>query len=382
MSYCLPANQIGNYASSGSGPIDTRNIDCVTIDADTATIQNLTIDGLSVSGDLSTALNATQNQTATASPQTTTFAGSVTADQVYTNTLLADTITAPSGTLTINNNVSSTANITTTGTITVNNTTATATTQLLQLLEPNQTSGATGLIVGKNTSTNNSFVLQHYYTASGSTSNYGQLAIANGAGPQVFSTYTNIPNILQVGGVIAIPRQIGTITTMTGSGASITFPFAFTTTPNVQRIVVNIVDMVGNGAATSIPLLQFGYNNVYVNASANTYVGFTHGNNGGGNFVWANTGIPLWNTAAGLNTSYKISGSVEFQLAGVVSGAQKWVVKGMLGTPDIVSTAGYYYAYPQGVINCPVAFPSITNIRIACQAATVLTGGYCNILYY
>jgi hypothetical protein len=381
MSYCLPTNQIGNYAP-GNSNISTRNIDCVTIDVDTADIQNLTVDGLSVSGDLTTALNATQNQTAIASPQTTTFAGSVTADQVYTNTLLTDTITAPSGTLTINNNVTSVANITTTGAISVNNTTATSTTQLAQFLEPNQTSGTTEIVIGKSTSTNNSLKIQHVYTSSGSTSNYGQLALANGSGPQIYSTYTNIPNNLQVNGVVAIPRQIGTLTTMTGSGAGITFPFSFTTTSNVQRIIVNVVDMVGNGAASSIPLVQYGYNGTYVTASGNTYVGITYGNNGGAILQWANTGIPLWNQTAGLNTNYKISGSIEFQLAGSVTGAQRWVIKGMMGTPDSVSTAGPYYVYFQGVLNCPGAFPNFTNLRIACQASTVLTGGYCNILYY
>jgi hypothetical protein len=381
MSYCVPANQIGSYAPSGSGNIATRNIDCVTIDADTADITNLTIDGLSVSSNLTTALDATQNQTATASPQTTTFTGSVTADQIYTNTLLADTITAPSGTLTINNNVTSSGSVTSSSSINVNNTTATSTTQLAQFLEPNQTSGATGIVIGRNTSSLNSFALQHYYTSSGSTSNYGQLALANQSGPQIYNTYTNIPNILQIGGVITIPRQIGTLATLTGSGA-VTFPFSFSTTPNVQRIVFNIVDMIGNGAANSVGLVQYGYNGTYVTTTASTYVGMTYGNNGGATLVWGNTGIPLWNNTTSLNTNYKISGSIEFTLAGVVGTTQRWVVKGMLGTPDIVSTAGYYYCYFQGVINCNATQLSINNMRLSMQAASVLTGGYCNVMYY
>lgn len=376
MDYCVAGNQIGTYAPSG-GDISTRNIDCVTLDTDTAIVENLTVDGLNIGGDLSRIISATQNQTSSTNPDTTTFSGSVTADQVYTNTVLVDNITAPSGTLTINNNTTSTGTLTTTGAISVSNSTATSSTQLASFLEPNLTGGTTSIVLGKNTSSNNAVVIQHSFTSTGSTSNYAQIALANQSGPQIYSTYTNIPNQLQVGGVIAIPRQIGTLTTLTGTGA-VAFPFSFTTTPNVNRIVFNVVDMVGNGAANSVGFLQYGSNGSYVAASGGVYDGITYGNNGGATLVWGNTGIPLWNNTSGLNNTFKISGCVEFTLAGSETGFQRWVVKGMMGSP----TSPYYYVYFQGTVKCVTGFPSITNLRLSMQAASALTGGFCNIMYY
>lgn len=381
MDYCLASNQIGSYVDAGY--ISTRNIDCVTLDADTVTCTNLTIDGVEIDTNLTNIMSATQHQTATTNPQTTTFTGEVNADQILAASMLTDNIQAPSGTLTVNSPLTTSSSFTANNTISVNNTTATSTTQLAQLYAPNQTSGATGVLVGKNSSSLNSLALQHYYTASGSTSNYGQIALANQPGPQIYSTYTNIPNQLQINGAVALPRQIGTITTMTGAG-----PFSFTAAagadPSVQKFVISIVDMNINGTTNAVPFLRWGYNGSFQNNAAG-YTGFNWGNNAGATIQW-NTGlngIPLWNSnnLPASPASYFISGTIECTFAGFVGGYQKWTVRGYIGTPNMVSTAGPYWVYISGYMTTYSGFPRINGMQII-KNSTNFTSGYCNILYY
>lgn len=379
MDYCLASNQIGNYVDAGN--ISTRNIDCVTLDADSVTCTNLTIDGVEIDTNLTNIMSATQHQTATTTPQTTTFTGEVNADQILAASLLTDNIQAPSGTLTVNSPLTTTSSFTANNTISVNNTTTTSTTQLAQLYAPNQTSGATQVLVGKNSSSLNSVVLQHVYTGSGSTSNYGQVALANNSGPQIYSTYTNIPNQLQINGVVALPRQIGTIATMTGPG-----PFSFTAAtgadPYIQKFVISIVDMNINGTTNAVPYLRWGYNGSFQNNAAG-YTGYNWGNNGGAAINW-NTGvngIPLWNSNNLMPnpTAYFISGTIECTYAGLVGGYQKWTVRGYLGTPTI--NPGPYWVYISGYMTTYTGFPRINGMQII-KNTTDFTSGYCNILYY
>jgi hypothetical protein len=381
MDYCLPENQIGTFedGGGGSGSVSTRNIDCVTLDADTVICTNLTIDGVEVDTELQHIVNATQNQSATSFPQETVFTGDVVADELQASVIMTDDIQAPSGTLTILSPVTTSSTLTTTGTFIVNNTTATGTTTLTQLFAPNQTSGNTTMQIGRNATSNNSLSIQHFYTSSGSTSNYGKIALTNQNGPEIYSTYVNIPNELRIQNNITNPRQVGTLTTMSGAGP---FNFNFQTTLNIQKIVVSICDMNIGTAANGTPYLRWGTNGVYPTASGG-YTGFNWGNNGNSTISWGNLGIPLWNSLNLMSspTSYFISGTIEFTYAGLDGGFQRWTVKGYIGTPNAPSGAGPYYVFLSGNILTRPSYVTLNGIQIAKNAVN-FTSGYCNVLYY
>lgn len=377
----MPSNTIGNYApsSSGSSSVSTTHVDCVTLNADTAVVTNLTLDGVPVDTELQNIVNATQNQTATSNPDTTTFTGAVFTDTANTSYVATNNIQAPSGTLTVNSALAATSTFTSTNSIGVNNTTATGTTTLASFLEPNQTSGSTLLVIGKNNTSLNNATLRHVYTSSGSTSNYAQLDLGNNSGPQVYSTYVNIPNSLQVNSVPALPRYSGTITTMSGAGP---FSFSLTAASNVKRIVVSIVNMNINGTTNATPFLKWGTGSGYPNYST-AYKGFNWGNNGGATLAWTTTGIPLWNSAnlPSSPASYFFTGTVEFTYAGLVSGYPVWTVNGYTGTSESVSTAGPYWNFISGIISMTAGWSPLSNIQIE-KNSTNFTSGYCNVLYY
>lgn len=378
MNYCLPSNQIGNYVPSGggSGNYSTRNIDCVTLDADTVTCKYLTIDGVDVNTNLQNIVTATQHQSA--SPSLTTFTGNMDVDQVYTTTLLTNNIQAPTGTLTINSPVVSTSSITSSTSINVNNTTATTgTVPVGSFMASSQTSGTTVIYLGKDiTTANNALALTYNYSTS--PSNYAQLSLTfSTAGPKIYSTYVDIPSSLTVKGNPINPRVPGTLTTTTGAG-----PFSFTwlnVYSNIRKVIMNLTDVsVVDGVTNNCPVISVGSGNQYLTSTANTYIGATWGNNAASTIQWDKPGgIPIWNVWTLDYTKIKISGSIEFTYGGTSGTQQIWSVKGML-----VSTySGNYYCNLSGTVYMSSLYPVLTSIQLRKYQSNFASGNV-NILYY
>jgi len=378
MDYCLPANQIGNYVSSGggSGTVSTRNIDCVTLDADTVTCTELTIDGVAVDTNLSDIISATQHQTATASQ--TNFTGNVDVDQIYSSTLLTDNIQAPSGNLTVNSPLVTTSSVTSNTSLNVNSAATTGTVAVGSFLAPNQTAGTTAIYLGKNT-TNQYDALAITYNISASPSNYAQMSLTySTAGPKIYSTSVDIPSTLTVKNNTLNPRVVGTLQTTSGAG-----PFSFTwfnVYTNVRKIVINLVDVwMSTGVANNCPLISVGSGNQYITNTANTYVGGCWGNNASSTIPWlAPGGIPIWNVWTVDQTKIKISGSIELTYGGTYTGTQQmWSVKGM-----VVSTYnGTYYCNIAGTVYMSSSYPTLTSVQLR-KYASDFTSGSINVLYY
>jgi hypothetical protein len=378
MDYCLASNQIGNYVSSGGTPSNyqTRNIDCVTLDADTVTCNKLTVDGVEVDTELQDIVAATQHQTASASM--TTFTDSVDADQIYCSALLTNNIQGPSGLITLNSPVTCTSTLTSSTSITVNNTTATTgATPLGNFLASAQTSGTSAIYIGKDTTTaNNALVLSYNY----SSPNYAQISLTGStAGPKIYSTSVDIPSSLTVKSQIVNPRVIGTLTTTTGAGP---FSFAwYTNYTNIYKVVVNFTDVImASNATNNTPLLSVGYNGNYLVNSAGMYDGACWGNNAASTIPWLTPGgIYLWNVVTHDNTRVKITGSIELTYAGNHTGSQQmWTVKGML----VSSVGAYtYYVNTAGSIFMPATHPTLNCVQMR-RYAVDFTSGYMNVLYY
>lgn len=381
MDYCVTSNQIGNYVPSsgggGSGGVTTRNIDCVTLDADTVTCNSLTIDGVVVDTSLQDIVAATQHQTAT--PSITTFSSNVDVDQVYSTTLLTDNIQAPTGTLTINSAVTTTSSVTSATSINVNNTTATTgAVPLASFTAANQTSGTTALYLGKNTSAQHN-ALALTYNFSASPSNYAQLSLTySTAGPKIYSNSVDIPSSLTVKSNLVNPRVIGTLTSVTGAG-----PFNFTWFGNytgVRKVIMNLVDiMVETGVNNNCPVISVGSGNQYLTGTADTYRGASYGNNGASTIQWDKPGgIPIWNVWTLANTTTKISGSVEFTYAGTYSGTKEmWSVKGNLSSV----LSGTYVCNLAGTVYMSDLYPTLSSIQLRKYMSNFLSGSV-NVLYY
>lgn len=384
--YCDPSNFIGTYdpanSSGGSGDIVTKNIDCVTLEADTVTCNALTINGESIEVDLTNVIARTVNQTATANPQTTVFTGTLAADEVSAPQVNTDTIVAGSGTLTVGSPMVCSSTLTSNSSINVSNSSGTSTLQALTLYEPNQTSGGVQLLFGKNTSSNNCGVLVFNYAATGSTSNNISLALANQLGLQVHPSYVNVASTLNVAGVPCIPRQIGTMATLAAGTTS--YSFSFTTIGPIRRLVFSMVDMVVTEGANNPPLLQVMSGTASYFNNPGAYVGVNAGNNASTTRVYGDTGIPLWNnvTLPTPSGSYKISGSIEFTYAGDYTGTQQcWSVKGIWGT-SVISPSGPYWVYSSGVVYMNNAsYPTLNGLKLI-VAGQNFVSGYANVLAY
>jgi hypothetical protein len=384
--YCNPNNQIGNYVSGGgSGTITTRFIDCDSIDSNTVTCTALTVDGRSIVTDLTSIENATQFQTATPTPDTTTFTGTVNTDALYSATVRADTIQAASGsTITINSPVATTSTLVSDVQLNVNNTTSTGNSTLSSLLCPNMVSGTVGLVVGKALTANNSGILQYNYDATTVANSYTSIGMyPNGTtGPRVYSTYTNIPNQLQVNGFTLNPRTNLTMATLTTipSGPHL---FSFTTVTNIRKVVVSFVDMKSSVSTNGAPILNVGSNGVYITTSSTTYDGVCAGNNGGAITKWTTAGIPLWNAYNMMASAidYTVSGTVEFTYVGLTGTQQIWTVKGLYSSPDILGAAGPYYVECSGSILMPTTNPTFNCLQIR-RTDGVFLLGYCNVMVY
>lgn len=384
--YCDPSNFIGTYApsssSGGDGTITTKNIDCVTLEADTVTCSALTINGESIEVDLTNVIARTVNQSATDNPQVTVFAGTLASDEVSAPQVNTDTIVAGSGTITVGSPMVCSSTLTSNSSITVSNSSGTSTLQALTLYEPNQASGGVQLLFGKNTSSNNCGVLGFNYTATGSTSNNLSLTLANQPGLQIYPSYVNVASSLNVAGVPCVPRQIGTMATLAPSPTS--YSFNFTTIGPIRRMVFSIADMIVTDGTNNPPLLQLMSGTYTYASNVGAYVGLNAGNNASATRAYADTGIPLWNnlTLPPSSGSYKISGSIEFTYAGDYSGTQQcWTVKGIWGT-SVISPAGPYWVYSSGVVylNNPT-YPTLNGLKLV-AAGQNFVSGYANVLAY
>lgn len=89
--FCTPSNRIGSYVSSSSSTttqnIITKNIDCVSLDADLVATDQLTVQGVDLSN-YPDIVDKTQNMTST--PQGTSFSGPLTASSLNVTQIAAN----------------------------------------------------------------------------------------------------------------------------------------------------------------------------------------------------------------------------------------------------------------------------------------------------
>lgn len=399
MDYCDPNSFIGNFdpnylpSSGGTNLINTKNIDCVSLESNTIITDNLTIGGepfdVNVLTDLET---KTQNQSATAG--STVFTGTLTGDTISTSSLLTNGLAAKNASqITVTAPITSTGSITAGTQLLVNSTSATSD-PLAQFFKSTMTTGTNVAVqLGRNSTTAGLF--EYDYTGV-STTNYVTIKpVGAQYGPQVTTQGTYVPNKLYVANNEVIPRylpQTSAIALTTLSNAEVYWG-AFS---GVKRVVISFIAALPKAkgaAASTTTYIQLGYSAtgstktwLASTPAAGVYLGSSTGNNGSGIVGWdlnsgtqVYPGIACWNVQAGPADTTGISGQVELTYAGtqVSTTQQVWGVSG-----TIVNTAGpgVYYTSLAGIIKCPAAMPVLNCIRIGSFVG--FDSGHVNYLFY
>lgn len=353
MNYCSADSFIGNFAPAsggGTGTLDTKNIDCVSLESDEVICNLLTVDGENVVPLIYQALNATLHQTTSANPPTTQFAGNVYVD----NNVVSPNITTDSITSSTPNTDISIGSCVFTGTVEFENTvyirttaTGNANTSLL-VLQPNATTNTyQNIRLGQSVTGTNYAQLRFRYNAANSTNNYAELSVAQNVGLQVYPTYVNIPSSqeIRVQGITMWPKRnvyaTNAVTVNTSNIVNLSFSSAYTfsTINNPKHVVLSFHDLeINNSVNTPIIRLCYNSNSDYSGSPAN-FLGQTTGTNGTNMLSWGNNasnyngaGIPLWQRNWP-GTGWKAYGKVEMVLmsmstSGNTITGQIWAITG------------------------------------------------------
>lgn len=392
MDYCLPSQQIPSYAPSSGGSstdtLTTKNIDCVSLEADTIKCAVLEINGAAVDQtDVNLLMEKTQNQTGV--PNVTTFLGDVEADTVTCTSLSTNTIVPQTTAAITCTALTCNGDITCKSLLQVDNTSVTTTeTALLSAYDSTLAAGSqTYIRFGKDTS--NCGLLTYY------GDNSVGLNLSGYAGPLITTTGFNIPNSLYVGTNEVVPRTIGTFTYITAGTTGREYKFSFVGKTNIRRVVISVMGW-RKAAASTIPYLQFSSDNsVYYSNNASAYNGATTGNHGGTSLPWRGTtsgsqiaGIPLFNTVtipASSAGTFNFVTVVELTYMGLYTGSQEqWNVSGSFSSTTTGGTGGTgpYYGSITGYLQCTEAlYPTIRAIKMIAQDDFIAEGNI-NITYY
>lgn len=355
MNYCDPDSFIGNFAPAsggggGTGTLDTKNIDCVSLESDEVICDHLTIDGQDVIPLLASASQAILYQSTTAIPQSTNFAGRVfVSESLSTPNVVTDNIASltPATDITVGSCVF-------VGTVEFGNTvyirtiTTTNTNPTLLVLQPNATTNTTQTIqIGKSVATNNYAQLKFNYLLANSTTNYAELSVGTNPGLQVYPSYVNIPSLqeIRVQGTTMWPKRnvyaTNAVTVNTSNIANLSFSSAYTfsTINNPKHVVLSFHNLeINNSVNTPIIRLCYNSNSDYSGSPAN-FLGQTTGTNGTNMLSWGNNasnyngaGIPLWQRNWP-GTGWKAYGKVEMVLmsmstSGNTITGQIWAITG------------------------------------------------------
>jgi hypothetical protein len=372
MDYCDTSNQIATYGGDCScTTLNTRNVDVVTLDAFSVIADQLTIDGTPITPNYTSIIQKTSNQSATASPQVTTFVGDLTADNITSTILYTNNITAPSGTLNFLSPVTFSSALSAISPLTIS-LPGTGSIQGLTMLQAGQTSGGFNFLIGKAITTNNCLAVQ--YNSAG----YGLIGLnAASVAMRLYPTYVDITGGvgLRVNNSPLLPRFLGTLAQFSTTPAG---PFTQTwTTTGVQRIVASFSQIVMAGAtATAYPTLTVGYFTTGV-TSPTSYVGTTVGNFSSTQIVWSASGIPLWNNTAipSPQASNPITGVIEFNALSPTS----WCVNGNFVSVPL-SGVQLNWVQTTGMITMP-ASTTINWLQLVKNTFN-FTSGFWNVLYY
>lgn len=384
--YCDVSNFIGSYTGSSSSSLTTKNIDCVSLESNTVVCDALTIQGSSVSSDLTNLLDATQNQTATLSPAVTNFSGSLQASSLQANTLSVDSLVGLSST-TITSSSALVVNgvLTCTGLEVSNSTDVYGSTPLKFLVSSLANNSKASIVIGKNiTPTDNAGTIYYNHLSTGNTANAIGMKLYNSSGYlEVQSSGTYISNKLFIDNTLTLPRRIGTWKTFTPTTTSYEWT-DIGSSPGPKKIVISLMNMkMSNNANGATPFIQVGGTTAWYNNHASAYLGANEGNNQGSRIAWAASGIYLWNNVSIRNDSstgtiYGVSGSIELTYAGTYTGTQEaWVVKGFVCAP-----AGIYACTISGVIYLTSSTnPILNSVRII-QNTSTFASGDANVMFY
>lgn len=398
MDYCSATNQISNYSGSEGclcDPLVVKNLDCVTLEANTINANNLTVDGNLISDDITSLESKTQFQNANAATTTTTFTGTLSADTIKANTgqvsvpaVVTNTL-QPLGGTTINFN----SNLNVTGTVasgnfTVSDPAISGPSTTANFLMPNLATGAsTQVVVGKDDTTTANSVEVGYYRDSVAANSYGYIQLKNlsNSAIRVLSNYVSIPGELRVYGTtpstIINPRTNGAIYNATslhpvGTGV-LSWTIPTVTNKNIKRIVIMLNQFEKKTNTNPLLLTTNG---------ASTYTGTTWGNQGNVSKIWTSSGVELWNGPFPLTNTYSISGAIELTYFGYSNSKHTFSVNGQLSCPHKTDpTATHYYSIISGIISLPTATDLTTlNLKLPSTDTTTSTdlAGTMSILYY
>lgn len=392
MDYCSKVNQIGNYAPScGSGGVDpfvVKNIDCVTLEANSITTSALTINGNPIDDILTNISTKTQYQTATSTPYpTTSFSGQLVADNIIvndgffessnfkTNTLLPYTsgITFNTG-IVVNGSVSCKTSL-------LVNDTASSGDVVAQFLQPSLGSATSTIEFGKDSTSSNCgeiFFNRDAVTTANTHCGIRMKGYVDN-GIKIYSDKVVFPKPLYIGSSVTqvVPRYLQTLNDFGPSAITYTID----STLGIKRVVISFSDwkkLNSTSTTIAVPRLTFtGSGGATVN-----YAGISVGNNTGQYQYWGSSYIPLWNnTTYPATATYVYNGIIELTSMGIITGAgERWNITGNIAAynPDNLAGADYYCHFNGSVSLTAVANSKLASIIISRQSgeSTIPATGY------
>lgn len=382
---CDPAQRIGTYApssggGSGSGLLDTKNIDLVSLTTGSTTTDNFTIEGEPFGNELINFTSQTQNQTSGGG--TTTFTGSMILDGIttptsITTTTLTTSFITPATTLAVTSGTSIGGTLGGTALNLSNASTTTLASPILGTFTTTPVSypATASWLLGRNTSSTAHIVFKN--NGLGSATNALTFGTFNNPLLTINTTSVRIENQFQVNTITVPPKT--TLTPLTISSGTLLYPFNFSTTVGFKRIVIHGIDIIKPGASDT-PWVQVGSNNVYYGtANTTTYRGVTGGNNGSSYYLWTG-GIPIWNSVDGGPMNVATDFYMEFQYLNNDSGYEVWAVTGASGQSQ-ASAAIYGNWFCGNVYMNATSYGFLNCLRLNFPGGAP-TSGYVNVLVF
>lgn len=385
--FCTANRFISNYVSSGSS---FKNIDAVTVEANTLCCETLTVAGQNWTTTLNDITTATTGQTRSTNPARTEFADGlystkVEGDQGVFYNLESNYMMVPADYQ--GNNSFTFYNLSDqTATLTVNTTensmwldagarTAGSSWEAFQVINGN--TGNSTIRMGYSSSTSGSYTSGYFtfkYSGSGNTANCLELGLASGN------------NQLQIyGGADEGVMVKGYLTATASTSASniqnvpvalwryedrvATSPLRFTVSKYARDFTITVhAANTGGGTNNFIDYLTVAATNTSGTVATITYVGKTFGGQTtGAGLTWTTTGIPLRRDSNASNNSYTVR--LTRCAATGASTTTRFLVSGH-GWTEGVSTVGYP-AHFYGYINLSgSSYFYLTNIYITPNTGT------------
>jgi len=389
---CDPSSYISQYNTNTGNMF--KSVECVSLEADTITTTDLVLGGVSVDSEITIETQKTQNQsTSLSQPNITYFAGtiqtpsynspggivnassSVETDQISGNTTISGTLSSTNQLLSENN-------------ISATNTTNTTGANVFNFFQPNlnaNTTNAAELIIGAKNENFKCGSLSFDYISSGNSLNGCTMKVKGGTvNMGTYNQFSKVNNgDIRVGpsNTLVNPRITSSLYTFANN--RISSEISWDATKNIQRITVNIADLIINANTGSVSL-QFGSNPglLYVN-NPSSYQGLTYTQIEGQadeSIAWPGDGIRLFTNSAPLTeTGGSSAGTITLTKMGNVGNFERWTIFGTLNSP-FSSGFGDYVTNYTGWFQAINGFNPIDRIRILCNSTTgTIISGFLSI---